>query len=133
MFQFDPQDDSKASEIIECPFGNYVLKPRGISHTFWNPTNEQIAYVEISTGTDFEIFVRNSVNVSSQDALEDEGSTYFEDLNVLAKLMLMHLIPNVKGMGGLYDAVSDLRATIEQAAAAMGIPVPPDLSDITID
>lgn len=139
-FQFDPQDPAKASEIIECPVGSYVLKPRGITHAFWNPTNKRIAYVEISTGVDFEVFVRGSANINSieeLEALEEEGNTYFEDVPVLARLMFEHKIPNVKGMGGLNDAVQDIRTKLADAirtlADAAGLPVPPDLRAITLD
>ena len=85
MFQFDPQDENSASEVIECPVGSYVLKPRGRTHTFWNPTNVRIAYCEISTGTDFEIFVRGSEDIESLEdlnALEEASNTYFTDLNI---------------------------------------------------
>lgn len=140
MFQFDPQDDEAASDIIECPVGSYVLKPRGRTHTFWNPTNRRIAYCEISTGIDFEVFVRGSEDIESMEdleALEQAGNTYFEDANVLARLMFENRIPNVKGMGGLNDAVSGIRAelaaAIEQLAADAGIPVPPELTTITLD
>jgi len=135
MFQFNPQGGADAGEVIECPVGSYVIKPRGVSHTFWNPTHHRIAYCEISTGIDFEIFVRGSEDISSieeLEALEDECNTWFEDVHVLARLMVEHRIPNVKGMGGLYDAVDDLKAAIEAAAAELGIPVPPDLMDISI-
>lgn len=139
-FQFDPQDPNAASEVISCPVGSYVLKPRGRTHAFWNPTNKRIAYCEISTGTDFEVFVRGSEDVESiadLEALEKAGNTYFEDPDVLARLMFEHMIPNVKGMGGLNDAVQDIKSSLAEAikalAAAKGVPVPPELLSITLD
>ncbi len=140
MFQFDPQDEDAASEIITCPVGSYVLKPRGRTHTFWNPTNKRIAYCEISTGTDFEIFVRGSDDIGSLEeleALEEAGHTYFEDVDVLARLMFKHRIPNVKGMGGLNEAVqaikAGLAAALQRLAAEAGIPLPPELGSIKLD
>ena len=37
--------------------GDHVLKPRGITHGFWNLTEETIRYVETSTEGGFEQFV----------------------------------------------------------------------------
>lgn len=140
MFQFDSQDPEKASEVIACPVGSYVLKPRGRSHSFWNPTSKRVAYCEISTGTDFEVFVRGSEDVKSLEeleALEEAGNTYFEDIDVLARLMWEHKIPNIKGMGGLNDALQDVKAKLADAIEALargeGKPVPPDLRSISLD
>ena len=139
MFQFDPDTDNP-SEIIECPVGSYVIKPRGRTHAFWNPLNQRVAYCEISTGTDFEHFVRNHESVETLEdleRLEEESSTYFADVDVLARLMFEHRIPNIKGMGGINDAVQDIKAqlaaAIQALAAQAGIPVPPELMSITID
>lgn len=33
--------------------GEYVIKPRGIFHTFWNATNERIRFIEIITPGNF--------------------------------------------------------------------------------
>ena len=84
--------------------------------------------------------MRGSEDIESMEdleALERAGNTYFEDANVLARLMFENRIPNVKGMGGLNDAVSGIRAelaaAIEQLAADAGIPVPPELTTITLD
>src|SRR2546422_4520853 len=34
-------------EILLAGSGEYILKPRGIPHTFWNPTDEVARFVEI--------------------------------------------------------------------------------------
>ena len=41
-------------EITELGVGAYVLKPRGIKHTFWNPTDEPARLLEIITPAGFE-------------------------------------------------------------------------------
>jgi len=36
--------------------GQYVVKPRGIFHTFWNPGNERIRFIEVITPGNFEYY-----------------------------------------------------------------------------
>ena len=43
-------------EIILADPGDYVLKPRGIPHTFWNPTDKPARLVEIISPAVFEQF-----------------------------------------------------------------------------
>jgi len=43
-------------EIILRDPGDYVLKPRGIPHTFWNPTDRPARLVEIISPAGFEQF-----------------------------------------------------------------------------
>ena len=38
--------------------GAYVLKPRGIPHTFWNPTDRPARLLEIISPAGFEMFFR---------------------------------------------------------------------------
>src|SRR6059036_145331 len=43
-------------EIFLADPGDYVLKPRGIPHTFWNPTDKPARLVEIISPAGFEKF-----------------------------------------------------------------------------
>jgi quercetin dioxygenase-like cupin family protein len=43
-------------EIILADKGDYVLKPRGIPHTFWNPTDKPARLLEIISPAGFEKF-----------------------------------------------------------------------------
>jgi len=43
-------------EIFLADPGDYVLKPRGIPHTFWNPTDRPARLVEIISPAGFEKF-----------------------------------------------------------------------------
>ncbi len=43
-------------EILLAGPGDYILKPRGIPHTFWNPTNKLARIVEIISPAGFEKF-----------------------------------------------------------------------------
>ncbi len=36
--------------------GQYIIKPRGIFHTFWNAGNERIKFIEIITPGNFEYY-----------------------------------------------------------------------------
>lgn len=36
--------------------GEYIVKPRGIFHTFWNATNERIRFLEVITPGNFEYY-----------------------------------------------------------------------------
>src|SRR5438552_7703025 len=43
-------------EILLAGPGDYILKPRGIPHTFWNPTDKVARLVEIISPAGFEKF-----------------------------------------------------------------------------
>lgn len=43
-------------EVIEAGPGSYVVKPRNIPHTFWNPGPEPARLIEIITPAGFERF-----------------------------------------------------------------------------
>ena len=43
-------------EVFLADPGDYVLKPRGIPHTFWNPTDKPARLVEIISPAEFEKF-----------------------------------------------------------------------------
>jgi len=43
-------------EIFLADPGDYVLKPRGIPHTFWNPTDRPARLIEIISPAGFEKF-----------------------------------------------------------------------------
>lgn len=42
--------------IVKAPVGSYVFKPRGITHTFWNPTDKPARIMEIVSPAKFERF-----------------------------------------------------------------------------
>lgn len=139
-FQFDVDTDNP-SEIIEVKVGDFVHKPANRSHTFWNASGRRIAYIEISTGVDFEIFTRGSTDIETVEdlvALQEESQTYFSDINYLAALMVEHGLFNVKGMGGLNNLIQkykDLLITLMlRNASEKGIDLPFDLfNQVTIN
>ncbi len=44
------------NQVIDAAPGSYVLKPRGIPHTFWNPENKPARIIEIISPPGFEQF-----------------------------------------------------------------------------
>ena len=60
--------------------GAYLLKPRGIPHTFWNPTDRPARVLEIISPAGFEMFFREwaamlaapgEPDIAAMDALDD--------------------------------------------------------------
>ncbi|MEO7397409.1 MAG: cupin domain-containing protein [Ilumatobacteraceae bacterium] len=52
--------------------GSYILKPRGIQHTFWNPGPEPARIIELITPAGFEEFFRRVTKLANADELTDE-------------------------------------------------------------
>lgn len=62
-------------EVITAPQGSYGVKPKGIPHAFWNPSEtETVIYIELSANKTFEDFV-----------LAAEGVTDFVEINTIAR------------------------------------------------
>ncbi len=53
--------------------GSWILKPRGLMHTFWNAGPEPARIIELLTPGRFEGFFRRSVELASNDELTDEA------------------------------------------------------------
>lgn len=52
----------KDGYTFRAPAGSYVLKPKGLMHAFWNKTNVEARYIEISGKPYFEGFVDSKSN-----------------------------------------------------------------------
>lgn len=52
--------------------GSWILKPRGLMHTFWNAGPEDGRIIELLTPGRFERFFRTMADLAAQDALTDE-------------------------------------------------------------
>jgi len=52
--------------------GSYILKPRGIQHTFWNPGPEPARIIELITPAGFEQFFRRVTELANADELTDD-------------------------------------------------------------
>jgi mannose-6-phosphate isomerase-like protein (cupin superfamily) len=52
--------------------GSWILKPRGLMHTFWNAGPEPARIIELLTPGRFEGFFRRSTELAMRDELTDE-------------------------------------------------------------
>lgn len=52
--------------------GSYILKPRGLMHTFWNAGPEQARIIELITPAGFETFFERIGRLSATGELTDE-------------------------------------------------------------
>jgi mannose-6-phosphate isomerase-like protein (cupin superfamily) len=52
--------------------GSWILKPRGLMHTFWNSGPAPARIIELLTPGRFETFFRRMTNLASRDELTDE-------------------------------------------------------------
>ncbi len=53
--------------------GAYVIKPRGVSHGFWNRTDKTCHYIELSGRAGFEGFVDSTADGSLKAAMKAEA------------------------------------------------------------
>ena len=52
--------------------GSWILKPRGLMHTFWNAGPEPARIIELLTPGRFELFFRQMADLAAGDELTDE-------------------------------------------------------------
>lgn len=79
--------------------GSYIIKPRGISHGFWNKTDKTTVYIELSGREGFEGFVDSTAEntlVAAAKAEKDYGVTFHYDR--VPKLMKDNRLTSVAGM-----------------------------------
>jgi quercetin dioxygenase-like cupin family protein len=58
-------------EFTAAP-GSWILKPRGVMHTFWNAGPEDARIIELLTPGQFELFFRTMTDLASRGELTDE-------------------------------------------------------------
>jgi uncharacterized cupin superfamily protein len=67
--------------------GSWILKPRGIMHTFWNAGPEHARIIELLTPGRFELFFRQVADLAARDEMSDErleqlGAEYATDVSM---------------------------------------------------
>jgi len=79
--------------------GAYVIKPRGVSHGFWNPTGKTCHYIELSGREGFENFVDSTVDDPLKASLEanERFGVQFHYQRVPI-LLARHKLTSVAGM-----------------------------------
>ncbi len=79
--------------------GSYVIKPRGVSHGFWNRTDQTVHYIELSGREGFEKFVYDTGDGALRAARQAESKydVVFHVQRVPAMLK-EHRLTSVAGM-----------------------------------
>ena len=104
-----------------APTGSYVIKPRGIQHSFWNATDEPVRYIELSGGKGFQGFVDASTELgaveASRQSEEQYGLTWGYDR--IPKMMLQHRLTSISGVEMSWEKLQDfspkdMLATIQE-------------------
>jgi hypothetical protein len=63
-------------DVFTAPAGTYIVKPRGIPHTFWNSSAHPARFVEIISPPGFEQYFSEVAELLSADGPPDfEGLT----------------------------------------------------------
>ena len=88
-------------EEFEAPQGSYLIKPRGVAHAFWNPTEELARTVEVIVPAGFEAFFEELAAASTTgDARQMQQRR--ADLAVKYRLHYpTELVPDLKAKYGL--------------------------------
>ncbi len=87
--------------IIEATPGCYILKPRGMPHTFWNPTDKQARLVEIISPAGFENFFEETSKLFPSSRLPDMGQVAGVASKYHLTLGWNEWIPELSGMYNL--------------------------------
>jgi quercetin dioxygenase-like cupin family protein len=88
-------------EEFEAGPGSYLIKPRGIAHTFWNPADTPARTVEIVAPGGFEAFFEELAEAA---ATGDAGQVQQRRADLAAKYRLEYLtelVPALKAKYGL--------------------------------
>lgn len=89
----------EGGERFTASAGDYVIKPRGIPHAFWNKKTQPVRYIELSGGKGFEQFTdstRFGAIKAGLKAKEDYGIEFFMDYAL--RLMKEHGLTSIRGM-----------------------------------
>jgi len=65
-------------EIVEGGPGTYIIKPRNVPHTFWNPTDQPARLLEIISPAGFENYFRELGRMIAAGTFSPEGRAEVE-------------------------------------------------------
>lgn len=85
-----------ADEEVEAAQGCYLVKPRGVAHAFWNPTDKLARTVEVIAPARFEAFFEE---LAAASATGDARQTQQRRADLAAKYRLGYfteLVPALK-------------------------------------
>lgn len=102
---------------FEAPEGSYVIKPKRVQHSFWNLTDEEVTYIELSENDMFEGFVDSfndkDVFSATHDAHVDFGM--FTDMEYAVTLMKRHNLTRVEQFGLDFSDTEQIKAILGSA------------------
>lgn len=100
--------DGEGGTRFTAPAGSYVIKPRKRQHTFWNATDEDVRYIELSGGPGFQGFIDDSTERGSMEASRDSeeqfGISWHHDR--IPKLMLENKLTSISGVEMPWDKIN---------------------------
>ncbi|MCX4241825.1 cupin domain-containing protein [Paraliomyxa miuraensis] len=104
VFQVGGED----GERFTAPAGSYVLKPRGHEHTFWNATEQDARYIELSGKAGFQGFVDESTEHGSFKASRrsDEQFGIVWSYHRIPKLMIENKLTSISGLDMPWDELA---------------------------
>ncbi|MEM7138598.1 MAG: cupin domain-containing protein [Myxococcota bacterium] len=83
------------------PEGSYVIKPKRILHSFWNTSDDEVTYIELSDNDLFEGFIDSfsdkDLFSATRDAHVDFGM--FTDIEYTVTLMKRHKLTRIEQFG----------------------------------
>lgn len=106
-------------QVFRAPAGSYVVKPRGISHSFWNESDETVRYVELSGRDGFERFIDSRAERSLLEtaATSDDEFGVQWHIGRIPGMMLRHGLKSIASVEMPWDALKN----------AIDLPEMPDL------
>ena len=93
-----------------APTGSYVIKPRGLQHSFWNATDEEVRYIELSGGPGFQGFIDEATALGSVKAsLQSEGTFGITwGYERIPRMMIQHRLTSISGLDAPWEQLSRL-------------------------
>ncbi len=108
-------------ERFRAPAGSYVLKPRGIEHSFWNDTDEDVRYIELSSGAGFQGFIDDSSEHGTIEAARRAEDVFDIDWGYerIPKMMAKYRLTNIAGVEMPWEQLqkfspADLLSTVQE-------------------
>lgn len=97
--------------------GSYVVKPRGISHAFWNSTETPVPYIELSGQDGFERWVA-SHDQGTMKAVKNSKRDYAMEMH-LDRIPEMLKTYNLKSLAGVDNPPALLKGAFGGLFAAL--------------
>lgn len=90
----------EGGQVLSGGAGSYVIKPRGLSHTFWNTSDTTtVRYIELSMNIVFEQFVDAAGEVDGLEETNEVAAAHDVEFHYdqIVRLLAEHGLTSVKG------------------------------------